>query len=50
MDQRDDYDDDSRRAEPPTLGSLAVSFALAAAAVLGPLFAIMAFGLLIGLW
>jgi hypothetical protein len=46
--EHDDYAEDG--PPPTTLGSLAVDFDLAFAAVLGPLFALMAFGLLIGLW
>ncbi len=49
MDQdEEDYADDGRPT--PTVGSLAVAFAVAFAAVLGPLLALMAFVAWSGLW
>jgi hypothetical protein len=51
MDQdQEDYADSSRTVEPATLGSLAVAFVGAIAAVLGPLLALMAFVAWSGFW
>jgi hypothetical protein len=48
--ERDDYADDGRAAEPATPGELARAFVLAFAAVLGLLFALMAFVAWSGFW
>ena len=48
--ERDDYADESRGAEPATVGELARAFVLAFAAILGPMIALMAFVAWSGFW